>query len=191
MLDQKYLKEALDYNPETGDFTWRLDRPQDHFKDWRGRNGWLRHIKEDLIAGYIQSPTKRNPRPYKVIGLKGKLYKAHRLAWLYKYGEWPDGDIDHINQDTLDNSINNLRLSVDKINHKNRSLYSRNASGISGVSWHNRLSKWQAEGQQTMDGKRIRHYLGVFESFLDACSARKGWENEYGYSANHGMPRDG
>src|SRR5690554_7820021 len=115
MVDQKYLKEALDYDPLTGEFTWRLDRPESHFKDWRGKNGWMRNIKEDLVAGYVAPVTKRNPRPYRVIGLKGNLYKAHRLAWLYEYGQWPDGDIDHINQDTLDNRIDNLRISIDQM----------------------------------------------------------------------------
>lgn len=189
MIDQKYLKEALDYDPLTGEFTWKLDRPEHHFKDWRGRNGWLRNIRKGLTVGYVAQVTKRNPRPYRVIGLKGKLYKAHRLAWLYEYGQWPDGDIDHINQDTLDNRIDNLRISIDQMNHKNRSLYSKNTSGVSGVTWHKRTSKWQAEGQRTIEGKRIRHYLGLFESFLDACAARKSWENDNGYSANHGKPR--
>ena len=189
MVDQKYLKESLDYDPLTGEFTWRLDRPESHFKDWRGKNGWMRNMKDDLVAGYIAPVTKRNPRPYKVIGLKGKLHKAHRLAWLYEHGQWPEGDIDHINQDTLDNRIDNLRISVDQMNHKNRSLYSKNTSGLSGVTWHKRTSKWQAEGQRTIEGKRIRYYLGLFESFLDACSARKSWENDNGYSANHGKPR--
>ena len=186
MLTQEYLKEALDYDPETGVFKWRMDRPSSHFPDWRGRNGWSKNISSDLIAGSPSKPTKRNPLSYLIIGLSGKNYKAHRLAWLYVYGEWPSEDIDHINQNTLDNSIDNLRLSVDKLNHRNRTKYRNNKSGIPGVSFYTRLQKWQAEGQQIIDGKRVRHYLGVFTSFLDACAVRKSWELRYGYSENHG-----
>lgn len=188
-ITQEYLKEALRYNPETGVFTWRLDRPDNHFTDWRGKNGFKRNIADKSTAGNIQKPTKRNPSPYIVIGLSGKLHKAHRLAWLYVYGEMPEEDIDHKNLDTLDNRIENLQLSFDKLNHRNRSRYKNNASGISGVSWHKKLSKWQAEGQQTVEGKRVRHYLGVFQSFLDACAARKSWEIVYDYSDNHGKVR--
>lgn len=189
-LTHKYLKEALDYDPSTGIFTWRLDRPEYHFEDWRGRNGFISNIKDNLVAGSPSRKTKRNPVNYVVIGLGGRNYKAHRLAWFYVYGDWPEDDIDHINLNTLDNSINNLRVSVDKINHRNRSRYRNNKSGIPGVSFYTRLGKWQAEGQQVLDGKRIRHYLGVYTSFFDACCARKRWELEFDYSPNHGKVID-
>lgn len=185
-ITQEYLKEALIYNQDTGIFTWRLDRPDSHFSDWRGRNGWLKNISKDGVAGSPSRPSKRNPLSYIIIGLGGKNHKAHRLAWLYIYGEWPSEDIDHVNLNTTDNRIDNLRLSVDKLNHRNRSKYRNNTSGIPGVSYYTRLSKWQAEGQQIVDSKRIRHYLGVFHSFLDACAARKSWELKFGYSENHG-----
>lgn len=185
-ITQEYVKEALEYDPETGIFKWRLDRPDHHFKDWRGRNGFIRNISPDRVAGNLQQPTERNPCSYIVIGLSEKLYRAHRLAWLYVYGDWPSEDVDHINLDTTDNRIENLRLSLDKLNHRNRSRYKNNTSGISGVSFHAKLNKWQAEGQQVIDGKRVRHYLGVFASFFDACAARKSWELRFGYSENHG-----
>lgn len=186
----EFVKESLNYNPETGEFFWRFDRPDYHFKDWRGRNGFYKNIDPSGKAGSPSKPTKRNPCSYIVIGLKGKNYKAHRLAWFYHYGEWPDGDIDHINLNTLDNSIANLRISENKLNHRNRSRYRNNTSGISGVSFHKKLGKWQAEGQQVIEGKRIRHYLGVFSYFIDACSARKSWELKYDYSENHGKNID-
>lgn len=186
MIDQVYLKEALRYDPDTGKFKWREDRPYYHFKGERGRRAWLRNIGTNLEAGSVPDSTKRNPSPYQVIGLGGKQYKAHRLAWLYVNGEWPDGDIDHINQDTLDNRISNLRISVDNLNHRNRPRYRNNTTGVNGVSWLERLGKWQAEGQTTEDGKRVRHYLGVYGNLLDACAVRKSWENRNGYTLNHG-----
>lgn len=187
-ITQEYLKQCLTYDPETGIFKWRADRPDWHFKDWRGRNGFMRAVglREDMVAGYDSPPSKRNPCSYVIIGLNNKLYKAHRLAWLYMYGNMPEEDIDHINLDTKDNRIENLRLSVDKLNHKNRSKYRNNTSGVSGVSYHKKLGKWQAEGQQVIDGKRIRHYLGVFADKFEAICVRKSWEIAYGYQLNHG-----
>lgn len=185
-LTQEYLKEALHYDPETGIFTWREDRPLSHFKDWRGYNGYIGNIRNSLVAGYKPKGTDRNPRNYLVIGLNSKLYRAHRLAWLYVYGYMPEEAIDHINQDTLDNRISNLRLDIDKINHRNRTRYKNNSSGLCGVSFHKKLSKWQAEGQQTLNDERIRHYLGVHTTLFEAACARKSWEIKFGYTENHG-----
>lgn len=185
-ITQEYLKEALSYDKETGIFKWRLDRPESHFKDWRGKNGFYSNINENLIAGSPSRPSKRNPTSYIVIGLNGKNYKAHRLAWLYVYGEWPEEDIDHIDLNTKNNAISNLRLSINKLNHKNRSKYSNNSSGVVGVSFHKKTGKWQAEGQEIVDGKRIRHYLGLFKTLEDAAEARKAWQVEHDYCENHG-----
>ena len=185
-LTQQYLKECLDYNSETGKFTWRLDRPDNHFKDWRGKNGFFSNISPTLEAGHLSPTTKRNPSAYIVIGLSGKLCKAHRLAWLYVNGEWPSEDIDHIDLNTQNNAISNLQLSVDKLNHRNRAKYTNNSSGVVGVSLHKKTGKWQAEGQEIVNGKRVRHYLGLFQELNDAAKARKAWEEEYGYSKNHG-----
>ncbi len=138
--------------------------------------------RPNCLATVLESPHRMRM----AVNYKKKSILAHRLAWLYVFGEWPSEDIDHINQNTLDNSIDNLRLSVDKLNHRNRTKYRNNKSGIPGVSFYTRLQKWQAEGQQIIDGKRVRHYLGVFTSFLDACAVRKSWELRYGYSENHG-----
>lgn len=190
MITQEYLKEALTYDPETGIFKWRLDRPESHFPDWRGRNGFLSNIRHKTEAGSLSRPSKRNPTQYIVIGLAGKNHKAHRLAWLYVYGEWPPEDIDHIDLDTQNNRISNLRLSKDKLNHRNRSKYSSNSSGVVGVSFHKKTNKWQAEGQQVVDGKRIRHYLGLYSTIEEAAAIRKQWEKEFGYSENHGKDLD-
>ena len=189
-LTQEYLKEALHYDPETGIFMWREDRPESHFRDWRGRNGFLKNIKNGLKAGSLKPATKRNPNPYWVIGILNKVYPAHRLAWLYVYGQFPEEDIDHINLDPQDNRISNLRLSIDKINHKNRSCYKNSSSNVPGVSWNSKLNKWQAEGQETVDGERKRYYLGVHKTLFDAVAVRKSWELSKGYSENHGKKID-
>lgn len=90
-LTQAYLKERLEYNPETGLWKWRLG--------YTG-NG----KKQEWFLGAVSSRSR-----YASIKVSYIQYQAHRLAWLYIYGKWPDGEIDHINGDRKDNRIANLR----------------------------------------------------------------------------------
>lgn len=94
MIDAATLRSLLGYDPATGNFT-RL-------------NG----VKAGGVnsLGYVQ------------IRICGARYKAHRLAWLYVYGEWPKGFIDHINGIRDDNRIVNLRIATHKQNMANSRL---------------------------------------------------------------------
>jgi len=92
---------------------------------------------------------------------------AHMLAWLIVYGEWPNGQIDHINGDRLDNRIKNLRVVTQQQNAFNRVLYKNNSSGVKGVSWSIAQQAWHAQIRVT--GKRI--HLGFFKSKNDAANA--------------------
>jgi hypothetical protein len=85
MIDAKTVRELLDYCPETGIFTWKVGREP---------------------AGY-----KHKYHGYIVLTLFDKRYMTHRLAWLYVHGEWPSGEIDHINLEKTDNRIANLRIA--------------------------------------------------------------------------------
>lgn len=87
-------------------------------------------------AGYVAR--------YRVIGYKGRSYAAHRLAWYFIYGVWPELPIDHINGDRLDNRIENLRECALGSNSQNSKLNKNNTSGFGGVHWNPRLSKWCA-----------------------------------------------
>lgn len=106
---------------------------------------------------------------YQIVSIKNKKYKAHRLAWLCVNGEWPLGEIDHINRDKSDNRISNLRVVSRSENMQNRSMASNNTSGHKGVVWNKKAKKWQA---QLKINQRLIH-LGFFESKDDAISARK------------------
>lgn len=119
---------------------------------------------------------------YYVINLLGSQYRAHRLAWLYMTGEFPENDIDHINHIRYDNRFINLR-SVSRVeNGKNQSKQCRNTSGITGVSWSESRGKWTA--YICSNGKS--YGLGRFYDKFNAICARKSAERKYGFHANHG-----
>ena len=149
------LRSILHYDPETGIFTWKVST--------------ARNVKVGAVAGSV------NGGGYLQIMVLSRLYKAHRLAWFYMYGEWPKLNIDHINRNPSDNRQVNLRDVTQKQNGQNASKRSDNTSGCTGVSWHKQRSKWQAH---------IRHnhkliHLGLFESLEDAIAARKAAEKLY------------
>lgn len=75
----------------------------------------------------------------------------HRL--LVNFSD-PNNDVDHINNDGLDNQRSNLREATRQQNAANRPLFSNNKSGFRGVSWDKCRSKWQA--QITVKGKVYR-----------------------------------
>ena len=114
-LTQEKLKTLLNYNPETGIFTWKK----------RNQN----------ISGTI------NNKGYVVIQINNKIYLAHRLAWLYMTGLWPKNDIDHFNQVRTDNRFFNLREATRKENCQNvHKPHPNNSSGYLGVYWNKKLN---------------------------------------------------
>jgi len=161
MITQKELKEILEYNPESGLFTWLTGKT-------KGK-----------IAG------SKNKKGYICIKAGSKISKAHRLAFLYTNGELPENEVDHINQIKDDNKWDNLREVSTGENAKNRSVCTNNKTGVMGVTWHNKNSRWVAN--ITVDGKRI--YLGSFVQFSDAVNARKNAEVLYGFHENHGKDK--
>jgi len=62
------------------------------------------------------------------------VYQLHNVIWYLFNNKWPDGIIDHINGNKLDNRIENLRDVTQKINCKNQKLRKTNKTGYSGIS---------------------------------------------------------
>lgn len=118
---------------------------------------------------------------YIKIGVNGRHYKAHRIAWLLIHGYWPE-EIDHINGDGYDNRLSNLREVTHKENQRNQKLLSNNKSGTCGVFWKKQDSVW---GAQIKINGRQKH-LGYFKDKSDAILARKAADREHGFHENHG-----
>ena len=164
-LTAEQLRALLHYDPETGLFTWR-----EGIAHWRAGlpagtettrgTKWATHV----VIGLGTTSTRR----YAEIGIRKNVYRAHRLAWLYVYGEWPERDIDHINGDGTDNRIINLRLATTAQNAMNRMLRRDNTSGVKGVSWNKKSGQWLAHIGY---GGKILH-LGLFDTIEEAKVAR-------------------
>ena len=137
----------LNYDCDTGLFSWRK-RPNRSTIQAGAQCGSLDRY------GYAQ------------IHVDGRRILAHRAAWAFHYGQYPDQEIDHINGIKADNRICNLRLATAAENAANKGVSVRNTSGHKGVTMH-KDGKWQAQLQHA--GKN--HYLGLFSDVLQAAAA--------------------
>ena len=161
-LTQKYLKSILRYNRKTGIFKWR--------KRLRSNGALMRCSNQ--IAGNLHS------KGYISININGKPYLAHRLAWFYVYGYFPEHQIDHLDQVKYHNWILNLREATRSCNLQNCKISKNNTSGITGVFWHKGSKKWRIYiTAKDKNGKKIK--LGHFRNKLDAAKARFKAEQKY------------
>lgn len=173
MVSTEYLLSVLEYDPENGVLVW-LPRPESmfnshhEFKRWNTRYAGVR-------AGFI------NEEGYVSVKLKGKDRAAHRLIFKMLSLECPN-EIDHINGERSDNRLSNLRSVTLADNMKNKKIYANNSSGVSGVGWYKKYSKWRARIH--VDGKSI--LLGYYDNIETAIKARIEAEDTYGFHQNHG-----
>jgi hypothetical protein len=80
---------------------------------------------------------------YRRLRVDGYRVLAHRLAWFYVTGSWPDKDVDHKNLQRDDNAWENLRLATDSQNHAN-TMGGRGRSGLKGAHWNGARGYWQS-----------------------------------------------
>lgn len=158
MLTQKKLKQKLAYSPESGAFVWSVKPNQT-----TGKGDIAGGCDDD---GYI------------VIGLNYKVYKAHRLAWLYCYGYMPEYDIDHIDRNPSNNRIKNLREVSQQCNRRNTGNPENNTSGVKGVCFHKSRQKWRPKIASF--GKE--YHLGYYSDFTEAVAHRLAAEQALNWS---------
>lgn len=160
-LPVELIRELLTYDRDTGRFEW-LPRRLDYFKD---RDSRICATWNSRYAGKSAGHLKSNG--YVTIAVLSVSFKAHRLAWVFEYGEWPTIGLDHINLDRADNRICNLRLATDSQNQANTAARIDNTSGQKGVCWNTRDRRWVVQIQ--VRGRGIR--VGNFKNLEDAVAA--------------------
>lgn len=151
MQDINRLKELFIPNGEDGTLEWKVD--------------YRRAKVGDLVsASAIKSP-------YKLLKIDGSTLSVHRILWLMLKGPIKSGDVlDHINGDTHDNRICNLRVCSHAENMRNRKVHSNNRSGLKGVYSDSsilRAKPWRA--QIRVNGRKIN--LGRFDTANEAHDA--------------------
>lgn len=149
------VRELFDYDPLTGVFRWKTPP--------------TKRVSPGDIAG-----TAHNAG-YWALSIRGKPVLAHRVAWFYVHGEWPSGDIDHINRDTIDNRLENLRVVSRSENNMNRKRSA--SSGFKGVCLHKASGLWTANTKV----KGVPVHLGYYKTAEEAGRAYdKFVEDTYG-----------
>ena len=156
-LSQKRLKEVIHYDPDTGEFKWKVKR---------------KGTKSNKLAGGYDNDG------YLLISIDYILYKAHRLAFLYMTSEFPKGIVDHKDRNTSNNKWKNIRESNHSTNAYNTGLNKNNTSGHKGVYWDKSKKKWTAEIKVNYKKK----FLGRFTEKEEAISARKKAETTFIFS---------
>jgi len=141
------LLELFYYDKDTGLFTRRI--------------ATAKRSKVGEVAGGIQY------FGHVSIRIDGRRWLAHRLAWLYVHGVWPNSDIDHVNGNPGDNRIVNLRLATVSQNLANARRRKDNSSGYKGVTFHRQSGKWRAV--VCVGGKSIS--LGLHATAKEASDA--------------------
>ena len=151
MNEYEQIKQKIHYDKLTGIFRWRYGGQSHAGK----KQPWS--IAGSLHnCGYIQ------------IGINKNRYLAHRLAWMYEYGEWPKQYIDHINGNRSDNRISNLRDVSHQTNLQNqKTKNTKNTSGFMGVDWQNKRNKWRASIKINKKSK----FIGYFDKAEQAYEA--------------------
>lgn len=164
--DIERLRRLLTCDPNTGQLFWR-ERPAWMFRDTEGRTKTSAcRMWNGRYAGK-EAFTAVNAAGYRVGGLDGRNWLAHRIIWAMSVGSDPEIEIDHINGVPDDNRVENLRLARRVDNARNVRVGARNTSGFKGVSWNRSCMKWSAHIRAGGKSK----YLGLFESAEDAHAA--------------------
>jgi len=147
MLTQERVRELFDYR-EDGELIWRVSL----------RGG----VKTGDVAGCLRKDG------YKCTRIDGKRYLNHRLIFLYHRSYFPENQVDHVDRNSSNNRIENLREVGQTCNSRNSKVREDSTSKVTGVGWHVRAGRWCASIKVP---KRQLH-LGSFRDFIEAVAHR-------------------
>ncbi|EOW6163946.1 TPA: HNH endonuclease [Klebsiella pneumoniae] len=158
MINSNELRALLTYDKDTGVFR---------------RNTSSGGQEIGSIAGTISK------HGYIRIRIKNKAYFAHRLAWLYEYGVWPENEIDHINGEKSDNRLINLREASRSGNNHNKKHQKNSASGVKGVSWSKKDKRWHARCRANKQTVYFGSFMDLEEAMLAVIKAREKYHGKF------------
>ena len=138
--EQEYLNSLLRYDFNQGTIHW-LPQPGKRCNNAKQQAGCY------------------TTKGYRVVRIDGRLYKEHRIIWVMNNGLIPNNcDVDHVDRNTSNNKLDNLRLVSRSLNNLNKD--------VKGVTYCKSRNKWIA--QLRFQGKSILHKR--FDSYEEALS---------------------
>jgi hypothetical protein len=163
-ITAEIVRKLLDYDPDTGALTWRA-RSIDMFSNGKYGRARSRSAWNARWAGAVAG--RPNTWGHLQIGIYGRRYLSHRLAWLWMTGEWPTNTVDHKDMDPSNNRWENLRLATMSQQNMNQRPGKNNTSGVRGVSYNRLRDKHLV--QIRAGGKRV--FLKEFDNFIEAVES--------------------
>lgn len=162
MITQARLKEVIHYDKDTGVFQW---------------------VEVTGNQCKLNTPLECSPScDYLLITIDKVTYRAHRLAWLYVYGVMPNSIIDHIDGNTKNNAISNLRKADRVTNGYNSKLRCDSKTGVKGVTWDKTRNKYRV----CLVVNKVQYQLGRFDDLEFASLViREARDKYHGEFARH------
>lgn len=171
----------------------------------RRKYDWKSGMNYQITKAFANDPAgwlKEDRCKYWIVKINGRDALVHRIIWEIHNGKIPNGyQIDHIDGNSTNNKISNLRCVVNKTNTRNQKFRITNTSSVCGVGLLINRTKygenryWKAQWND-LEGKRCAKCFSVGKhgeeaAFKLACEYRENIMQELnesgaGYSDDHG-----
>lgn len=148
--DVETIKRLLSYDPATGILRWKVTKGAVRAGNWAG------------------CP---NFEGYTILKVNGYCTYGHRVAWVIHFGEWPDGQIDHVDGNKSNNAIENLRIASIAENAWNMPVSKQSKTGFKGVTVDRGSGLYAAKIRYTINGVTKFESLGKFDTPEEAAHA--------------------
>lgn len=148
---------------------WALHRIKERLGYFGGKLIWVdplsTKIKPGSMAGCV------NSTGYVIIYMKNGRgshinVAAHHIVWFLFTGEWPTGQLDHIDRNRTNNRFENLREASPSQNGYNRAANRANRLGEKGITFE--VGSFRVR----LVAKGVTKNIGRFKTLEEAIEAR-------------------